>query len=225
MSLLDNIFGTPNKNEAEAKQMQIELEQQARANQLFNKGTSSDIAQDLAITNYSKRLGNIQRERERARGNKFLSAEYIARRKARTVTAEGGRSTTAGRNTSLALLSSLAKAQAAERFTNTEQASLKLNEAVANMQHDMSRAIELGGTTIAGRAGVSYKKDQNWLKAAKLGLTIASAGQTAGLFGTMSAGGANAGIFDAIFNSKGIKAGSGGLGGGKFSSFLGSFLG
>ena len=56
MGLFDSIFGTPNKDKADAQQANIVFNQLAQGNQLHNRGTTGKMMQELGIRNYARNI-------------------------------------------------------------------------------------------------------------------------------------------------------------------------
>ena len=220
MGLFDGLFGTPQKDMAEEKQKALYQQQLLEGNKLHNNETASKQYQELAIRKYSKRLSEgVLRAGIKAQGRVYKTSEYLARLKGtRGSVVEGGRSRTSrkggGRsNEGLMLLSKLYQAENLKRFTSGERASALQNSALLELQHNRAQAIAKVGIGIGAKRGISYVKDNNTLKFAKLAISVAT-GDLGGAFGTM-AGGGNASLLQAIGGGDNYK------GGGLFGGFFG----
>ena len=92
--MFDAIFGTPNKDKANAQQANLMHNQLALGNQLHNKGTTGKIMQELSIRNYGRQISNQRRRVNQAQSKVFKTAESLARIRATAGKVnEGGRST------------------------------------------------------------------------------------------------------------------------------------
>ena len=199
MGLFDGIFGTPNKDKANAQQRNLMHNQLALGNQLHNLGTTSQKFRDLAIRKYSNRLSEgVFNAGIKAQGRVYKTSEYLARLKATSGSVvEGGRSRTGRRgggrsNEGLMLLSKLYQAENLKRFTSGERASALQNSALLELQHNRAQAIAKVGIGLSAKRGISYVKDNNTLKFAKLAISVAT-GDFGGAFG-QAAGGGNASL-------------------------------
>ena len=170
--MLDSIFGTPNKDAANAKQAQIMYNQYAAGNALHNRGTSGKIMKELAIMNYRKGISNQRRKVIHARGAVNKTAESVARVRARGPVNEGGRSRRFGDNNKLMLLSQMNKAENHLRYAKGEQAAMAENMALNKFRSDNARGNEMIGVGVGAKMGVRYTKDNNVMKAAKLAWNI-----------------------------------------------------
>ena len=202
MGLFDGIFGTPNKDKAEAQQRNLMHNQLARGNQLHNQGTSSSKFRNLAIRRYTSKLSNdVFNANIKAQGKVYKTSEYLARLKGtRGSVVEGGRSRTSrkggGRsNEGLMLLSKLYQAENLKRFTSGERASALQNSALLELQHNRAQAIAKVGIGVSAKRGISYVKDNNTLKFAKLAISVAT-GDFGGAFGAV--GGENINLFQQL---------------------------
>ena len=207
--MFDAIFGTPNKDKANAQQANLMHNQLALGNQLHNKGTTGKIMQELSIRNYGRQISNQRRRVNQAQGKVFKTAESLARIRATAGKVnEGGRSTRFADNQGAMLLSKLSSAENFLRYSSGEQASLAKSAALNKYQSDYSRANEAIGVGIGAKRGITYTKDNNALKFAKLAISVAT-GDFGGAFGQMDAasGGGNASLLQAI-GSKGHVSGS-----------------
>jgi len=184
MGLFDSIFGTPNKDKAEAEQRNIEFNQLIRGNLLHNRETASRQMKELAIRNYNKRISEgVFNKTIKTQSMAFKTAEQAARIAAtKGAVNEGGRSRRYKNNESLMLLSQLSKAENLVRFTKGEQASALSNNALLAYQSDYSRANEMVGVGVGAKRGVTYTKDNNALKFAKLAISVGT-GNLGGLLG------------------------------------------
>ena len=193
MGLFDGIFGTPNKDKANAQQRNLMHNQLALGNQLHNLGTTSQKFRDLAIRKYSNRLSEgVFNAGIKAQGRVYKTSEYLARLKATSGSVvEGGRSRTGkkggGRsNEGLMLLSKIYQAENLKRFTSGERASALQNSALLELQSNEAKAIAKAGVGVGAKRGITYTKDNNTLKFAKLAISVATMdfggalGQTAG---------------------------------------------
>ena len=193
MGLFDGIFGTPNKDKARAQQRNLMHNQLALGNQLHNLGTTSQKFRDLAIRKYSNRLSEgVFNAGIKAQGRVYKTSEYLARLKATSGSVvEGGRSRTGRRgggrsNEGLMLLSKLYQAENLKRFTSGERASALQNSALLELQGNKAKAIAKAGVGVGAKRGITYTKDNNALKFAKLAISVATMdfggalGQTAG---------------------------------------------
>ena len=193
MGLFDGIFGTPNKDKANAQQRNLMHNQLALGNQLHNLGTTSQKFRDLAIRKYSNRLSEgVFNAGIKAQGRVYKTSEYLARLKATSGSVvEGGRSRTGRRgggrsNEGLMLLSKLYQAENLKRFTSGERASALQNSALLELQSNEAKAIAKAGVGVGAKRGITYTKDNNALKFAKLAISVATMdfggalGQTAG---------------------------------------------
>ena len=193
MGLFDGIFGTPNKDKARAQQRNLMHNQLALGNQLHNLGTTSQKFRDLAIRKYSNRLSEgVFNAGIKAQGRVYKTSEYLARLKATSGSVvEGGRSRTGRRgggrsNEGLMLLSKLYQAENLKRFTSGERASALQNSALLELQSNEAKAIAKAGVGVGAKRGITYTKDNNALKFAKLAISVATMdfggalGQTAG---------------------------------------------
>ena len=193
MGLFDGIFGTPNKDKANAQQRNLMHNQLALGNQLHNLGTTSQKFRDLAIRKYSNRLSEgVFNAGIKAQGRVYKTSEYLARLKATSGSVvEGGRSRTGRRgggrsNEGLMLLSKLYQAENLKRFTSGERASALQNSALLELQGNKAKAIAKAGVGVGAKRGITYTKDNNALKFAKLAISVATMdfggalGQTAG---------------------------------------------
>ncbi len=136
MRLFDSIFGTENKDKAEAEQRNIEFNQLTRGNVLHNTETTSEQMKQLAIRNYGKRISEgVFNQSIKNQGLAFKTAERAARIAAtQGAVNEGGRSRRYKNNQGLMLLSQLSKAENLVRFTKGEQASALSNNALLAYQ-------------------------------------------------------------------------------------------
>ena len=184
MGLFDSIFGTPEEDKAAAAQSNIEFTQRAHGNLLHNKETTSEQMKELAIRNYGKRISEgVFNKSIKTQGMAFKTAENVARLAATKGSVnEGGRSRRYKDNQGLMLLSQLSKADNLVRFTKGEGASALSNNALLAYQSDYSRAAELIGPGVGAKRGVTYTKDNNALKFAKLAINVGS-GNLGGLLG------------------------------------------
>ena len=193
MGLFDGIFGTPNKDKARAQQRNLMHNQLALGNQLHNLGTTSQKFRDLAIRKYSNRLSEgVFNAGIKAQGRVYKTSEYLARLKATSGSVvEGGRSRTGRRgggrsNEGLMLLSKMYQAENLKRFTSGERASALQNSALLELQGNKAKAIAKAGVGVGAKRGITYTKDNNALKFAKLAISVATMdfggalGQTAG---------------------------------------------
>tara|TARA_R100000458_G_C8261615_1_gene237063 strand:+ start:34 stop:660 length:627 start_codon:yes stop_codon:yes gene_type:complete len=207
MTQLNWLFGDPAGDKAKVEQWKIVRDQLAAGNKLHNNETTAEMMRDQATINYARRLSSIERKKKVAEGNTFLASEHAARMLAiKGKSGEGGRSTMRGKNVLLGTLAVVKKMEVAERFTKNEAASKAVNAAILNYRHDTGRAIEKAGIGVPARSGYVYTKENNW---GKLVTAIATKGQSlqqVGAFGTRTqeAGGGNASMWDAIFNSDDI---------------------
>tara|TARA_R100001082_G_scaffold44751_1_gene23898 strand:- start:1135 stop:1728 length:594 start_codon:yes stop_codon:yes gene_type:complete len=170
--MLDSIFGTPNKDAANAKQAQIMFNQYSAGNNLHNKGTSGKIMKELAIMNYRKGISNQRRRVIHARGAVNKTAESVARVRARGPVNEGGRSRRFGDNNKLMLLSQMNKAENHLRYAKGEQSAMAENMALNKFRSDDARGNEMIGVGVGAKMGIRYTKDNNVMKAAKLAWNI-----------------------------------------------------
>jgi len=199
--MFDAIFGTPNRDKAMASQRNLMHNQLAKGNQLHNQGTTGKMEQELAIMNYRKRIANdVQRAGIKAQGDINKKSEQLARLGAGAVV-EGGRSRTSrkggGRsNQTLMLLSQLSKAESMGKYVKGERADAARHNALLNYQNDFAKANAKIGVGVGAKQGVTYTKDNNALKFAKLAISVAT-GDFGGAFGTMDGGG-NASLIQAI---------------------------
>ena len=203
MGLFDGIFGTPNKDKAEAQQRNLMHNQLARGNQLHNQGTSSSKFRNLAIRRYSNKLSEgVFNAGIKAQGRVYKTSEYLARLKATSGSVvEGGRSRTSRRgggrsNEGLMLLSKMYQAENLKRFTSGERASALQNSALLELQGNEAKAIAKAGVGVGAKRGITYTKDNNTLKFAKLAISVAT-GDFGGAFGAAEGGG-NASLLQAI---------------------------
>lgn len=211
--MFDAIFGTPNKDKANAQQANLMHNQLALGNQLHNKGTTGKIMKELSIRNYGKQISNQRRQVVQAQSKAFKTAESVARIGAtKGRVDEGGGSRTAGRNQNLMLLSQLSKAENFLRYSSGEKSAITKNAALNKFQADNARANEMIGVGVGSKRGITYTKDNNALKFAKLAISVAT-GDLGGAFGTMSSGG-NASLLQAVGGAEGYEPG--GLFGGLF---------
>tara|TARA_Y100001938_G_scaffold144281_1_gene218576 strand:+ start:2795 stop:3448 length:654 start_codon:yes stop_codon:yes gene_type:complete len=202
MGLFDGIFGTPNKDKANAQQRNLMHNQLARGNQLHNLGTSSVKFRNLAIRKYTSKLSNdVFNANIKAQGKVYKTTEYLRQLKATSGSVvEAGRSRTGRRgggrsNEGLMLLSKLYQAENLKRFTSGERASAIENSALLELQSNEAKAIaKIVG--VGATPGFTYTKDNNALKFAKLAISVAT-GDFGGAFGTMEGGG-NASLLQAI---------------------------
>ena len=199
MGLFDGIFGTPNKDKADAQQRNLMHNQLARGNQLHNLGTSSVKFRNLAIRRYTSKLSNdVFNANIKAQGKVYKTAEYLEQLKATVGSVyEGGRSRTGkkggGRsNEGLMLLSKYYQAENFKRFTSGERASSIANSSLLELQSNEAKAIAKAGVGIGAKRGITYTKDNNTLKFAKLAISVAT-GDFGGAFG-QTAGGGNASL-------------------------------
>ena len=202
MGLFDGLFGTPQKDMAEEKQKALYQQQLLEGNKLHNNETASKQYQELAIRKYSKRLSEgVLRAGIKAQGRVYKTSEYLARLKGtRGSVVEGGRSRTSrkggGRsNEGLMLLSKLYQAENLKRFTSGERASALQNSALLELQHNRAQAIAKVGIGVSAKRGISYVKDNNTLKFAKLAISVAT-GDFGGAFGAV--GGENINLFQQL---------------------------
>jgi hypothetical protein len=198
MGLFDGIFGTPNKDKADAQQRNLTHNQLAQGNQLHNLGTSSSKFRDLAIRRYSNKLSEgVFNAGIKAQGRVYKTSEYLARLKATSGSVvEGGRSKTGRRgggrsNEGLMLLSKMYQAENLKRFTSGERASALQNSALLELQGNEAKAIAKAGVGVGAKRGITYTKDNNTLKFAKLAISVAT-GDFGGAFGSLADGGGNA---------------------------------
>ena len=168
--MLDSIFGTPNKDAANAKQAQIMYNQYSAGNNLHNRGTSGKIMKELAIMNYRKGISNQRRRVIHARGAVNKTAESVARISGPAN--EGGRSRRFGDNTKLKLLSQMNKAENHLRYAKGEQSAMAENMALNKFRSDDARGNEMIGVGVGAKMGIKYTKQNNVLKAAKLAFDI-----------------------------------------------------
>ena len=202
MGLFDGIFGTPNKDKADAQQRNLMHNQLARGNQLHNLGTSSSKFRDLAIRRYSNKLSEgVFNAGIKAQGRVYKTSEYLARLKATSGSVvEGGRSRTGRRgggrsNEGLMLLSKMYQAENLKRFTSGERASAYENTALLELTSNRAKAIAKAGVGIGAKRGITYTKDNNTLKFAKLAISVAT-GDFGGAFGAV--GGENINLLQQI---------------------------
>jgi len=195
MGLFDGIFGTPNKDKADAQQKSLMHNQLARGNQLHNLGTSSSKFRDLAIRRYSNKLSEgVFNAGIKAQGRVYKTSEYLARLKATSGSVvEGGRSRTSRRgggrsNEGLMLLSKMYQAENLKRFTSGERASALQNSALLELQGNEAKAIAKAGVGVGAKRGITYTKDNNTLKFAKLAISVATM-DFGGALGTLEGGG------------------------------------
>lgn len=176
MGLFSSIFGTPNKDKADAEQRNIEFSQFAKGNLLHNKETTSEQMKELAIRNYGKTISrDIFNRSIKAQGASFKTSLNVARIAAtKGAVNEGGRSRRYKDNQSLMLLSQLSKAENLVRFTKGEGASAIANNALLKYQSDYSRANEMVGVGVGAKLGVRYTKDNPLRQAGKMALSIGS---------------------------------------------------
>jgi len=181
MGLFDGIFGTPNKDKANAQQRNLMHNQLARGNQLHNLGTSSSKFRDLAIRKYTSKLSNdVFNANIKAQGRVYKTSEYLEQLKATVGSVyEGGRSRTGrkggGRsNEGLMLLSKYYQAENLKRFTSGERASALENSALLELQGNEAKAIAKAGVGVGAKRGITYTKDNNTLKFAKLAISVAT---------------------------------------------------
>ena len=181
MALFDSIFGTPNKDKADAEQRTLMHNQLARGNHLHNLGTKSIKLQELAIRKYAGRLSEgVVNASIKAQGKANKVSEYLTKLQASSGSVnEGGRSRTAkaggGRsNERLMKLSKLYEAENIVRFTKGERAAALTNSARLELQGLQGKAIAAGGIGVGARRGITYTKDNNALKFAKLAISIGS---------------------------------------------------
>ena len=181
MGLFDGIFGTPNKDKANAQQRNLMHNQLALGNQLHNLGTTSQKFRDLAIRKYSNRLSEgVFNAGIKAQGRVYKTSEYLARLKATSGSVvEGGRSRTGkkggGRsNEGLMLLSKIYQAENLKRFTSGERASALQNSSLLELQSNEAKAIAKAGVGVGAKRGITYTKDNNALKFAKLAISVAT---------------------------------------------------
>jgi len=170
--MLDKIFGTPNKDAANAKQAQIMYNQLSAGNNLHNKGTSGKIMKELAIMNYRKGISNQRRRVIHARGAVNKTAESVARVRARGPVNEGGRSRRFGDNNKLMLLSQMNKAENHLRYAKGEQSAMAENMALNKFRSDNARGNEMIGVGVGAKMGIKYTRQNNVMKAAKLAFNI-----------------------------------------------------
>ena len=168
--MLDSIFGTPNKDAANAKQAQIMYNQYSAGNNLHNRGTSGKIMKELAIMNYRKGISNQRRRVIHARGAVNKTAESVARISGPVN--EGGRSRRFGDNNKLKLLSQMNKAENHLRYAKGEQSAMAQNMALNKFRSDDARGNEMIGVGVGAKMGIQYTKDNNVMKAAKLAWNI-----------------------------------------------------
>ena len=168
--MLDKIFGTPNKDAANAKQAQIMYNQLSAGNNLHNKGTSGKIMKELAIMNYRKGISNQRRRVIHARGAVNKTAESVARISGPAN--EGGRSRRFGDNNKLKLLSQMNKAENHLRYAKGEQSAMAENMALNKFRSDDARGNEMIGVGVGAKMGIKYTRQNNVLKAAKLAFNI-----------------------------------------------------
>tara|TARA_R100001463_G_scaffold9658_1_gene28928 strand:+ start:495 stop:1073 length:579 start_codon:yes stop_codon:yes gene_type:complete len=168
--MLDSIFGTPNKDAANAKQAQIMYNQYSAGNNLHNRGTSGKIMKELAIMNYRKGISNQRRKVIHARGAVNKTAESVARISGPAN--EGGRSRRFGDNNKLKLLSQMNKAENHLRYAKGEQSAMAENMALNKFRSDDARGNEMIGVGVGAKMGIKYTKQNNVLKAAKLAFDI-----------------------------------------------------
>jgi len=168
--MLDSIFGTPNKDAANAKQAQIMYNQYSAGNNLHNRGTSGKIMKELAIMNYRKGISNQRRRVIHARGAVNKTAESVARISGPAN--EGGRSRRFGDNNKLKLLSQMNKAENHLRYAKGEQSAMAENMALNKFRSDDARGNEMIGVGVGAKMGIKYTKQNNVLKAAKLAFDI-----------------------------------------------------
>jgi len=185
MGLFDGIFGTPNKDKARAQQKNIQFNQLSLGNQLHNRGTTGKIMQELGIRNYASNISKkVLRKTSLAQGAVFKTAERVARIGAtKGFVDTGGKSKSAGRNQQLMLMSQLSKAQNLLRYTKGENASAVANASLLKYQSDVARANEMIGVGVGAKMGVTYTKDNNTLKFAKLAISAATGTPPIGIFG------------------------------------------
>ena len=170
--MLDSIFGTPNKDAANAKQAQIMYNQLSAGNNLQNKGTSGKIMKELAIMNYRKGISNQRRKVIHARGAVNKTAESVARVRARGPVNEGGRSRRFGDNHKLMLLSQMNKAENHLRYAKGEQSAMAQNMALNKFRSDDARGNEMIGVGVGAKMGIKYTRQNNLMKAAKLAFNV-----------------------------------------------------
>ena len=224
MAFLD-FLGTPNKDKADIQQAQIEARYRDDVNKFAMKGVASDIASAAAQNKLQLDLSKIFNNKIRATGQHLLNAERIAKMKATAgPTGEAGRSTSAGKNARLKLLGALAQSEEKQRFSHGEGAWSDIDQAMRSYAVNDVAAKAKGGIGVGGKFGVRYESDLpgQLMKAGKIAMMIGSAGSAAGVFGA-TASGANATMFDAIFNKAGIK-GPGTFSGKDFSAVLGGLF-
>ena len=209
--MFDAIFGTPNKDKANAQQANLMHNQLALGNQLHNKGTTGKIMQELSIRNYGRQISNQRRRVNQAQSKVFKTAESLARIRATAGKVnEGGRSTRFADNQGAMLLSKLSSAENFLRYSSGEQASLAKSAALNKYQSDYSRANEAIGVGIGAKRGITYTKDNNALKFANLAISVAT-GDFGGAFGQLESGG-NASMLQWMGNQSTTKGWTG-LGG------------
>ena len=172
MGLLDSIFGTENADKANAQQANLVFNSLSAGNNLHNKGTSGKIMKELAIMNYRKGVSNQRRKVIHARGAANKTAESAARVGASFAGPTGGQSRTAGRNQNLKLLSQISKAENFLRYSKGEQTAMAENMALNKLQSDDARGNEMIGVAVPGKRGITYTKDNNALKFAKLAISV-----------------------------------------------------
>ena len=175
MGLFDSIFGTENEDKASAQQANLAFNQLSLGNQLHNKGTTGKIMQELAIRNYGRQISNQRRRVNQAQGRVFKTAESLARIRATAGKVnEGGRSTRFADNQGAMLLSKLDSAENFLRYSSGEQSSLAGNAALNKRWSDLARGNETIGVGIGAKRGITYTKDNNALKFAKLAINVGS---------------------------------------------------
>ena len=215
---MQNIFALfqedPNEQEAQIRQEQIEIAQQARETELRIKGVHTKLAKDqtrIALQNAAAKRDELKRK---ANERTTLQREFAAKVGARSVTAEGGRSGRKARQQRLGPLEIIRKAQLAERKVPAI-ASEAANNAVLAYHAQQNKANNIQGLGVGAVPGHTYKVKtaaEKWTMAGMDALSIAS---SAGAFGAFQAVpgvekamiGKNAGAWDFLFRRGQLKGG------------------
>lgn len=204
----------PNELEAQVRQEQIEIAQQAKENELRIKGVETKLAKEQTKINLQNAATQRDKLKRKATERTALAHEFAAKYKARTTTAEGGRSGRKSRQQELGPLEIIRKAQLAERKI-PEITSEARNNAVLNYHAEQNKANNIQGLGVAAVPGHTYKVKtaaEKWTMAGLDALSIASGagafGQFAKVPGVSDAMvGKNASAWDFLFRKNQLTGG------------------
>mgnify|MGYP003136168053 CR=1 FL=1 len=206
-NIANSIFGTPNKDKAEAEQANIWSDYLGRLAKSNNLGTKATILEELSIRNHGTAISNDNRRAIHAQNQYYKSAESVAKLAGETYDkgVSGGSenvSRTKGRKQNLMLLSQLDKAEDVVRYTKGEGAAMASNAALNNYWKNFGEAQQVRAQGLsAARRGVTYTDDTagNMMKLGKLAISAATGTPPIGMFGEFSGeAGGNASLWQML---------------------------